>query len=302
VSVAAEENPMKCLIRLCAALFALLLTSAAAPAADAPYAIKIDRPAKVGDAYVTHIVVESSRITTYTLASGPRRDEEILAGDLTARVDVREVDPTGSEKTLTLTVQKFTIGADHKQAVASGQIIEVARSATGVTVNLQGGASLDADARQILGLIYDRLNVSNVSDDDVFGSKTPRQVGDSWPVNAVLAAKQASGADITLQAADVTGQSTLKALATVDGIPALRLATTMTIHNAAPRYKGATVEKSDVKADMNVVVPVDPSLRTLESESTLQTTVTLKLAGDTPTQVDVQGRQHVTRTNTPIKN
>src|ERR1041384_4598276 len=92
---------------------ALLLTgiapSQSARAADETYPIKINRPAKAGDVYETHIFLElkdSATATVQGVAQPPR--SSAAKGDLVARINVAEVDKTRNEKTFSITIPKFT--------------------------------------------------------------------------------------------------------------------------------------------------------------------------------------------------
>ena len=89
------------------AIVAAAVLAGASLAADADYAIKLDRPEKVGAEF--HMAAAGSQTTVINATvdgrPGPQKKTD-LAVDLAAGVKVLEVDKNGSPSKITLTVEK----------------------------------------------------------------------------------------------------------------------------------------------------------------------------------------------------
>src|SRR5215218_3112753 len=106
-------------------------------------------------------------------------------------------------------------------------------------------------------------NLGDVSADNVFGSREPRKVGESWPANPEALAKWASREGFVVDKKSVSGTLKLKGLQTVNGVPCLLVTGRAVVEPWAPDPK-------DVPAGMKLVsgrneykftklVPVDPA-------------------------------------------
>jgi hypothetical protein len=285
-------------------LVVLCGSASLAMGADQTYPIKMDRPFKVGDAYEVHVVIDTSNHDTRLTAgatTAEKRDLE-FQGELSGRVDIVGVDKKGNDTVFSVTVTKFTMGADKKELVASGKIIDVARSSREVNFSLRGGGTLSDEAKFALSQVYQELNSSDVSDDEVFGSKTPRKVGESWPLNSEAAAKQAAGAGIDADPKQLTGETKLEAVETVRGVQAVRLDTKVNMAKARPSNPPPTIkiQDSDLKMEVITVFSTEGTLPPLEVEKTMDTSSSL--VNSSPSSVITsKGHQHQKISITPIK-
>jgi len=282
----------------------LLISATIAAAADESYPFKIARPFKAGDAYDLDMIIDNSRTSVITRQGAAKETTtEAFKGDITGRVDVAEVDARGNEKVFSLTVKKFTGGPEGKELVESGKIIDVKRTDQKVDYTMRGGASVSTEIQDILGQFCERLNNSPVTDDEVFGSATPHKAGESWPVDAALAAQQATGSGVQIDPKKIAGQTTFKGVEMVAGTPALRLATTMNMTDAKPTGMPDTYtfDTCEVKSMTTSLLSTDITVPPLEREMNLETKVVIKVAGAEPLTLEVSDRQQEQSTITLVK-
>jgi hypothetical protein len=119
-----------------------------------------------------------------------------------------------------------------------------------------------------------------VSDDDTFGSSSPRKVGDSWPINKEAVAKGFSSAGFSVDVKDVADQ-TVYLRRTFDS-PAgkeLLIEAFMNAKNFKPAElpPGATIESGELKAEFSGIFPVDPARLPRESGESVEITIHMTL-------------------------
>lgn len=285
-------------------LAALLAANGAALGADQTYSIKLNRPFKPGDAYQTHVVTQFNETTIGQFIAAPSRTATgSLKSDLQGRVDIQEVDEKGNEKTLTFTAESFTING--KDVLSRGDVIDVKRTDKDVLFSLRKGGELSQDMKRVLSQVYDKLNTSGVTDDDVFGSKTPRKIGESWKIDVDAAVKQATGTGVTFDAGSMKGESTLKGTETLAGEPMVRLDTTLSIKDLKPELPPTLqFERSQTDEQFSNVVPIDPKSSSIQSHAVIDIDIFLNPMGAASGgAVNIERKTHLeqTITNTPVK-
>lgn len=233
-----------------------------------PYPIKLDRASKIGDVYQVHHTVEAHGTSTRTVGTRPPETypNRPLQGELSGRCEVTEVDGKGNETGLSITVQKFIV--DTKEAFPSGTILAIKCSRAPVTYKVEG-KEVSGQPASVLHLLYPPIREATIGDDDCFGSKAPRKVGESWPVNAESIAQHSSFGDVEVDPKKVTGEATLKGVESVRDTQVLRLVTKYSMTDfLKPTDLPATISigASKTTFELTRLLPVDGVSRPLAVE------------------------------------
>jgi hypothetical protein len=240
-------------------LAAALLMAGAPTFAEDAYPIKIERPQKAGQCTNIKATYELANSTMITTSGKPDQSQvQTLKANFEYREDVDRTDGKGNATGLTVTIGKAEDDKG-KILIDPGKVILVKRSSTESTFSTKDGSVLSNDAKQSLAMVFSPI--SAFTQDDTFGSATPRKVGETWPVNAQGAAKEASAGGATLEPKDISGNVTIKALEDAPGGKALRIHGSLEATPAkgsAPQ--GVTLEKGTINITLDGLFPVDSTV------------------------------------------
>jgi hypothetical protein len=130
--------------------------------------------------------------------------------------------------------------------------------------------SIDNDARETAGLVLPAHPPDSVGDDDVFGTKEPKGIGDKWPINSVAAAEDLKRSGIA-SASTLTGTVSVESKGTVDGKECLNLAAELNadgivVNNGPP---GFVPETGNMRATFRGCIPTDPAVTSRKEEAEL---------------------------------
>jgi len=237
---------------------------ATAPAGGKAYTIKLSRPSKVGDRY--RLMTRGSDHNSLVVkANGQtvQQENEALGVQLVGVVTVLAVDQQGAVLKKSILIEKFvmTKNGTTSRPLAKGSVV-IAESQGGKKVlSLQGG-KLSDDAEKALGPVI-TVKTSKNTADDAFGSKTPRRVGETWPVNANSIAR-GLGERLGLAAESIKGQVKLVGVADVDGVACLHITGGMTCDRFKSPVPGLTPAKgSQIEISFSGQFPIDTAIRQL---------------------------------------
>lgn len=237
------------------------------------YEIRMTRPAKVGDKY--EMIASGARTEKVTMLVGgkvAKADGRSMTAKLEATVTVQEIDSLKREKKINLVVSKCvaaTEGAANEE--------EVLRKGAQVVAQLQGkekeflvdGEAASKDIAGILDLFIS-FPTTPTTDDDIFGTKERKKVGDSWPVNKAKAVEDLSDEGMSVKAEDIKGSTKLEKLAVVDGVQCLHLSAKLDIGKlSAPLPPGMAIEKAAMTATFEGDFPLDVSKDCLSQGMTM---------------------------------
>jgi hypothetical protein len=253
-----------------------------APAAD--YAVRLARPAAVGER---------------RLAVGSLDDDDHLAGKKageasdqrqTATIhyvvatEVLEVSARGNVLRATLTVRRLT-------KESGGATLELAKPGAVVSARLAGrervfelaGARLAPDLQTALAAALPLRADDEPTDDDLFGTTQRRRVGESWPANAELFARFGA-ASVTFDPKDVFGTVTLAAVKPVHGEPCLEVRWKLEARHGAFKAGSLPLGFSGATSSMSVtgsaLVPVAPALPPAGRETAITAIADISGASD----------------------
>ena len=264
-----------------------LLASRGADAKD--YALKLSRPDKVGLKYRLEAREKKKQsMSIYKGTTELKTEESQTTVALRAVVEVLKVDKQGEPLEKKLTIERFVNEKD-EPLLKKGDAV-TAKTVDGKTVFRMGDRELPGRAAEFLGDLVKTKTTTTADDDEVFGSKTRRKVGESWKINAATLAK-----DLKLKPADVSGSVTLDAVEKHDVGDCLRIGIDLKM-NAAHRdaklkMNGFTVKSADVRMKIGGLLPIDPARRS--PGEWMRSTTKAEWVGDTPARKDFAIRLHI---------
>jgi hypothetical protein len=266
---------MRKIYGIVAALSGLLLVASAVLAADESYPIKLERVPKAGDVSDVHSTAEQSMAMTMNIPGAPPRvQNQAHKGDLTARETVVAVGADGNLTEVSLAVTRFVDDAG-KELIPAGKVAQIKLGEKETTVTIEGGGAIGPDAQAILAALYPPHRPGSADDDAIFGSKTPRKVGESWPLNAKAAAEDFSTGVAKIDAKDIDGQVTLRSVEKTAIGDALRIVADFKGKNIVPPVptQGLTVNQCEADVKFDGLFPTDTTQPRIEGAMSMDMTM-----------------------------
>lgn len=248
---------------------ALFLSGLLAPITAQDFEIKLIRPVKVGERYGVQSKAANEQHMTIT-ADGQAMppNDEVISTVLTAKAETLGVTPGGRECKTRFTVIKFVkiTGDKTEDALPPGTVLVGERPNAKTYTKTQftiADAPVAPDMAKLLGMVISLENDQGVNDDVVFGTKEPKKVGDTWPVNYKAAALDFTAKqNILVDPANISGTATLVEQ-TQNG---LKISANMEMKQIGfPLPPGMTVTSSAFVAKFSGVFPVDVTKRAVSS-------------------------------------
>ncbi|MCH2379392.1 MAG: hypothetical protein MK236_08225 [Pedosphaera sp.] len=241
------------------------------------YTIQLHRPAKVGDQFRVEMTGSESNTMTRKVGDMEDTEEKKWSAKLKGIVTVLKVNTVGSVVQMKLKVDSFTIteGKFTEEALEKGAVIkgeekddknqfELWDENSKLGVPLQDGIAVDA-----LKLLFSLDDAEDKeTDDDVFGTKDKKKVGDSWKINAKALAKSAKNDKVEIDPENVTGKMTLAGTVKAGGHKCLEMKGQFTVKGLKPPAdfpRNLRVTKSEMTGRVHSKIPVDTSLPEVEN-------------------------------------
>jgi hypothetical protein len=248
------------------------------PAMAEDYEILLTRPSKPGQKVQ---ISGTARDSEKTVLSGgfSRTTENTQDVRLKAVEEVLEVDNMKRPCKACLVIDTLVLKSNGKEAefLAKGTRV-LATSAEKGTVFEVDGKAVSKEVDQGLSLLFSLDgNSKRPTDDEMFGSKTRRRVGEHWPVNSpsLAASLRVKGMDIRNE--DVAGTITLKEVVKDGRGISLLLTMKMDMRNLKmPGAEGLSIENASGTVTGFVLVPVDPAKGMLKESQEGSRTVRAK--------------------------
>ena len=267
-------------LRLIAGLWALgFLGTSVALAQD--YEIKLTRPMKVGAEYHIAAVGHSSMKSTIKV-NGKVVEEQSknFSVDFESDDKALEVDKNGEPSKVSLTVDKCILkqGGAEKPLLAKGAVVSASAKDDKKVFEI-AGQPVDAETAEALDLVVG-LGRNRASDDEIFGTKERKKVGDRWAMNAELAAQDLQDAmkGSTVKKEDVAGTVTLDKVVKVGTTDCLQISAEMTVNNVT--MPDMEVAQMKVQAHFSGLFPIDLSKDIMEESGSLTMSITAKAKPD----------------------
>jgi hypothetical protein len=259
-------------------LKSLLLTVAAATFATTPvlagddYTIVLDRPDKVGEkaefAYSGDFQALQQLLANGKVAKLIKNDNyhaELKTVETTLKIDEKN-----NAVEISATISKFTkknnSTGETKELLPAGTVVE-AKKKDKNDEYLINGKPVPPEVLETLKHFI-RFSHSKHNDDDVFGTKEKKKVGDSWPINKTPVIQDLTDAKMKADPAKIEGKTTLEKIDTVDGVKCVLLKANLDAKDVIlPMPPGFNVKESTMKSSFSGMFPVDTAKHGMSSTS-----------------------------------
>lgn len=224
------------------------------------YTIALDRDSKVGEKY--NIAVSGSDLDTMTVSSNGKilnNETEAFTMRLEGTVQVLEIDDKKRPIKESVTIARCVkIDGEKEVPLATKGTVVTAAVVDDKESYSINGAPVSDDLQKALEIAIS-LSTSGPSSDEMFGTKAPQHIGNSWDIHADTAAELLSEMEMSAAAKDITGKGVLKEVVTVGGQQCLRIALQMNIArlklaNPPPDMK---IKSSACTINVSGLFPVD---------------------------------------------
>ncbi len=249
--------------------------SVTTPGTSPQYQIVLNRPFAAGDR--TRVVVSARQ---QVAAAQDDQDDTDQAEDLGAGVDndihltlagvltIRRVDSNGRAVSAVLDVEYFKEGMSGTDLVPPDTKIDAVRK--GDEYSLKVNDRPRPDLQKYLELAFPLHRPGSPLGDELFGTKDPKQIGDTWAFSKSKVTESLVEDGYAVRETNVSGNTRLQGTRLVGGVECLELASKVHADGAAlgegPDLKGAGAATID--STITMVVPVDTKLPLAMEEST----------------------------------
>jgi hypothetical protein len=226
------------------------------------YTVKLERPVPVGHRY--HI--ESTGMsTTRVLADGKpipgqaKRFAWIYEADVIVKAVTARGQPSAEEHTVAKLVVDFP---DEKVPPANLSGVVVATVVDGEETFTVDGMQVHEELQDVLQAITHLDDGTSFDNDAVFGSTTPRKVGESWDMNKQALVdgwgRKFEGSKLPAKTENVSGKITLVESKTVDSVDGLVFETQATVNDATPELGAINPTSGTIAITETSWIPSDP--------------------------------------------
>ncbi len=240
-------------------LIVLTLLAAAAVKAQ-PYAVRLARPERPGQSYS----VSATGSKRYNAIIGDRAVKDVdYQVAFEGRVEILKIDAKQRPIRLAFTVEKFAKmeGGVTIELLKPGSLV-VVDGAEKQPISLKDG-SIESTAREAFELVYSAHKPESPTDDEIFGTKDEKNIGDSWPINHALAAENLKDTGISIPEGRLSGTVLLLNKDKIGATDCLSIqgemnadGLSLTSQEIAP---GFTLDSGSVHARLWGCIPLDDS-------------------------------------------
>ncbi|GEM_PF-5674905 len=233
-------------MRYIALIVAVVMMAVSAAAQE--YDIKFDRPLKAGVKYkITALGSASIKSNVMSGGNQVKSASQSVSIDFEGQTNIIEVNQDGKPTKKTLQVEKCVLkmGDQESTPLEKGIVITISPKDT-KSIYEVNGAPVDKNLADLLELV-EHVYTGSISDDDVFGSKQKRKVGDSWEIMTDKIPADALRHGVTVDQKNISGTTKLEKVEKSDGLECLALSGEMTIKDFTvplPPNSGMKVESS----------------------------------------------------------
>ena len=183
--------------------------AAALPVLAQDYEIRLHRPDRVGDkTKFSGVCKNRQEMTAWADGKKILEENKDLAVNFEGIGTVLEVSPKGKAKRLSLQVDKLSAmeGKIQKELLPRGTVVVAANVAKKKVFEVNGKA-VQPEVARALQLVVS-VGSDDHTDDEMYGTRERKRVGDSWDVNRTALMEELSGPNMSVN--DIRGQATLK--------------------------------------------------------------------------------------------
>ena len=180
------------------ALLLLVFPALGLFAADDTYVIRLTRPSKVGDRYRVDTTGTQNERERITIGGQVQKEEKDLSVHLVAVETVLAVDSSATPTRYEYLIEtcRRTSAGKTEELLSPGHKVVAETDAEGETVFTVDGDPALEDIAKALGVVISIHRPNSPTDDDIFGTKERKKVGDTWNIDAAAAAADLSRAGL----------------------------------------------------------------------------------------------------------
>jgi hypothetical protein len=264
-------------------LAALALSAAPLLAAD-DYAVRLTRPMKVGDRYRLDAKGTNHEQQRISFGGQVQNEDKDISVHLVAVATVLSVDTTSQPTRIEYLVEscRRTAAGKTDDVLPAGRKIVAELNERNQTVFAIDGDPALEDTSEALNVVLSAHEPGSPTDDEIFGTRARRKIGDRWPINSRLAASYYSRSGLKVAEEDLKGDVSLDGVQTIGGVEALAITAHMTAGRMTMELpEWLRIEKSSLSGDFGGFVPADPKAPDLLSDK-LQMHMNFVMTGRKP--------------------
>lgn len=266
---------MRWMLALATLALVTTVSAAAPPAGAAPSSaqqIDLARPCAVGQ--TMRIRAEGSQDRTVSaVAQGAEhvmeRGRVTISFDAQAEVMVVDVHGRPTRVEYVVSECLLNVQGETTEVAARGAVIVAQRRGATTTFEMNG-RPLAREAAGALDIVAS-LGGDGPTDDEILGSRTPRRVGDSWPIDAASAARALqSGPGAPIDPSAIAGRTTLVDVKPYRGVSCQHVRSELTIDGAVPGMTlppGFGLTSASVSATFESMYPAEVGLPALATRA-----------------------------------
>ena len=254
------------------------------PGTGPEYQIVLNRPLKAGDKFRIQVEAKEQISGDDAVSGGTAATSNAISRDtqlsLVGTIQIREVDADGRATSALLQVEQFKdIGAG-KDIVPTGTSIDAVLGQGKFSMMVNGEPR--SDLQRPLRLAFPLHRPGSPMGDELFGSKTPRQVGDTWAFAKSNVAESMLDEGYRVQETAINGDTKLMGTTNVGGNECLELRSTLNADQATidDQWDVQGIGNGKVTATIKMVVPTDTALPVAMEETTTKGEFAVHLQGD----------------------
>ena len=261
---------------------------AGSPVLAQDYEIRLTRPAKVGQKYEVIMSAEKSEQMTISVEGRVVQEtKSFLSATLEGTITFLKVDKLQRESEIRLLVSKCRKktgkNAVEEEVLPKGTQV-VARRRDSKKEFLVNGKVAGKDIAKVLDLFFS-LKESQVTDDDILGTKERKKLGDSWAINSRMAAQDFTSEGLKVDVENIKGSAKIEKVVVVRSTKCLQISGKTELGMITPPLPvGFKIEKSNLSLTFSGEFPVDTSIGRLSEKitGTMALLAKLKPSSDAP--------------------
>lgn len=251
----------KQILLLLSAVVGIVLISP--PASGQLYPIRLDRHEKAGDRYhLVAMTTETTKADASVSGQSRQKSEDVVIVQLTADVTILEVASNNwaTRKWFKVLSSNVTRAGSSGPVVPNGTevIATIQNGQTGYLINNQPvSAELARDLRLVIS-----LHLASVADDELFGTPTPKRIGESWGVGVNAMKKLLKEMNAKGGRQEITGTGTLEK---VEGNHAFVRSSINVRDVLLPIAPELTTEAGEIESELSGRFPLRPRDLTVQA-------------------------------------
>ena len=235
-----------------------LLSSMAISVRAEDYSIRLLTPSKVGDIYSVDKTAEVSNDTTVSMGDHVVQKKNVsFTAKCAATMKVLKIDDLKRPIEMDLKIDSLTrklAGGEEQALLPKGSTVILSKR-FGRGVFLIDGKPASKEVAGTLALFFS-VPRTNITDDDVFGTKERKKVGDTWPVNSKKALENLQRQAQKLE--NLKGTVKLEKAFDIKGVKCLLISAEMSSDKCAlPLPPTLKVKKSLIRISVKGDTPAD---------------------------------------------